>query len=67
MVPIDTNFKKDVLPDILDFNLRLVFCGSAPSPTSAAQHAYYAGFLLCNKVGTTPFGLILRYQSFKCS
>lgn len=43
MLPVDTNFKKDVLPDILDFNLRLVFCGSAPSPTSAAQHAYYAG------------------------
>ena len=43
MVPVDKSFEKDVLPDMLDFNLRLVFCGSAPSPRSATQHAYYAG------------------------
>tara|TARA_B100000902_G_C27124077_1_gene820166 strand:- start:385 stop:903 length:519 start_codon:yes stop_codon:yes gene_type:complete len=43
MVSVDKSFEKDVLPDMLDFNLRLVFCGSAPSPISAIQHAYYAG------------------------
>lgn len=32
-----------VLPDVLRPGLRLVFCGSAASPVSAAKGAYYAG------------------------
>jgi TDG/mug DNA glycosylase family protein len=32
-----------VLPDLLFPGLDLVFCGTAPSPTSAARGAYYAG------------------------
>src|SRR3954464_11234255 len=32
-----------VLPDVLVPGLKLVFCGTAPSPTSAARGAYYAG------------------------
>ena len=32
-----------VLPDLLRPGLDLVFCGTAPSPTSAARGAYYAG------------------------
>src|SRR3954462_737844 len=32
-----------VLPDVLVPGLALVFCGTAPSPTSAARGAYYAG------------------------
>ncbi len=31
-----------ILPDILRPGLRLVFCGTAPSPRSAAEKAYYA-------------------------
>jgi double-stranded uracil-DNA glycosylase len=32
-----------LLPDLLVPGLHLVFCGTAPSPTSAARRAYYAG------------------------
>src|ERR1700748_1051690 len=32
-----------ILPDLLRPGLDLVFCGTAPSPTSAARRAYYAG------------------------
>lgn len=32
-----------LLPDLLVPGLDLVFCGTAPSPTSAARRAYYAG------------------------
>lgn len=31
-----------VLPDILQSGLKVVFCGTAPSRRSAAEHAYYA-------------------------
>ncbi|WP_145669558.1 mismatch-specific DNA-glycosylase [Bradyrhizobium stylosanthis] len=32
----------DILPDLLSRNLTVVFCGTAPGRTSAAQRAYYA-------------------------
>lgn len=32
----------DLLPDLLGSNLKLVFCGTAPSSASAAAMAYYA-------------------------
>jgi TDG/mug DNA glycosylase family protein len=32
-----------ILPDLLVPGLKLVFCGTAPSPISAARRAYYAG------------------------
>lgn len=35
----DTNH---VLPDVLESGLVVVFCGTAPSRRSAAEHAYYA-------------------------
>ena len=31
-----------ILPDLLDQHLRIVFCGTAPSPRSAEMQAYYA-------------------------
>ena len=31
-----------VLPDLLDLNLKMVFCGTAVSKTSAKKRAYYA-------------------------
>jgi TDG/mug DNA glycosylase family protein len=34
---------EDILPDLLAPGLRLVFCGTAASPTSARRGAYYAG------------------------
>ena len=43
-LPSSSNERQiDVLPDVLDYNLRVVFCGSAPSPQSAIESAYYAG------------------------
>jgi TDG/mug DNA glycosylase family protein len=33
----------DILPDILEPNLRVVFCGMAAGTASAAKGAYYAG------------------------
>lgn len=33
----------DVLPDVLDFDLDVVFCGTAAGAASAKQGAYYAG------------------------
>ncbi len=33
---------KDLLPDLLAPNLKLLFCGTAPSTASAAAKAYYA-------------------------
>jgi len=41
MVSADQQLK-DVLPDVLVADLDLVFCGTAPSNTSAAARAYYA-------------------------
>jgi TDG/mug DNA glycosylase family protein len=32
-----------MLPDVLDFNLKAVFCGTAAGPTSARIQQYYAG------------------------
>lgn len=48
-----------VLPDLLRRGLRLVFCGTAPSPRSAAVGAYYAGpgnkfWRTIHAVGLTP-------------
>ena len=43
MSSIVSNLDNEVLPDVLDHNLRIIFCGSAPSPKSAAEVAYYAG------------------------
>ena len=33
----------DILPDILEPGLKVLFCGVAASPSSARQRAYYAG------------------------
>lgn len=33
----------DVLPDVLERELRVVFCGTAPGAASAKAGAYYAG------------------------
>jgi len=46
----------DVLPDILQPGLQVVFCGSAASSRSASKGAYYAGpgnkfWMILNKVG----------------
>jgi double-stranded uracil-DNA glycosylase len=35
--------RADVLPDLLDHGLRVVFCGTAASAVSATRRAYYAG------------------------
>lgn len=48
----------DVLPDILQPDLALVFCGSAASRRSASRGAYYAGpgnrfWIILHKVGLT--------------
>ncbi len=32
-----------ILPDVLDYNLRIVFCGTAAGDVSAMRGAYYAG------------------------
>ena len=32
-----------MLPDVLDFNLKIVFCGTAAGTTSARRGQYYAG------------------------
>lgn len=62
-----------VLPDVLQPGLRLVFCGTAASPTSAAVGAYYAHpgnafWRTLAEVGLTPrqldpaeFRLLPRY------
>jgi TDG/mug DNA glycosylase family protein len=51
---------KHILPDLLLPGLKLVFCGTAPSPTSAARGAYYAGpgnrfWSILAETGLTPF------------
>lgn len=33
---------EDIVADVLDFDLRVVFCGTRPSATSALRRAYYA-------------------------
>ena len=48
-----------LLPDLLEPNLKLVFCGTAPSKASAAAKAYYAKpgnkfWPTLHKVGITP-------------
>ena len=37
-----TTLVSDVLPDVLEVGLALVFCGTAASPVSARAGAYYA-------------------------
>jgi TDG/mug DNA glycosylase family protein len=48
-----------VLPDILEPNLRIIFCGTAVSARSAKVGAYYAGpqnqfWIVLHEVGLTP-------------
>jgi len=48
-----------LVPDLLAPNLRLVFCGTAPSTASAAAHAYYAKpgnyfWPTLHRIGLTP-------------
>ncbi|MHC1480304.1 mismatch-specific DNA-glycosylase [Frateuria aurantia] len=38
----ETTAPPPVLPDLLEPGLKLIFCGTAPSRRSAAEHAYYA-------------------------
>jgi TDG/mug DNA glycosylase family protein len=63
-----------VLPDVLAFNLEIVFCGTAASKTSAHREAYYAGpgnyfWRTLHRVGLTPrqfspeeYGNLLQFQ-----
>lgn len=58
----------DVLPDVLAPGLKVVFCGTAASPTSAAVGAYYAGpgnrfWPTLHRVGLTP--ILLAPQNFR--
>ena len=51
-----------ILPDVLDHNLRIIFCGSAAGRVSALEGAYYAGpgnrfWPTLHKVGLTPYCL----------
>lgn len=48
-----------ILPDVLEFNLDIVFCGTAAGDKSAARKAYYAGhgnlfYLTLATCGYTP-------------
>ncbi|MFO0996480.1 MAG: mismatch-specific DNA-glycosylase [Alphaproteobacteria bacterium] len=64
---------RDILPDVLEPGLRLVFCGSAAGTASARRRAYYAGpgnrfWPTLFDVGLTPrllapceFRTVLRY------
>jgi TDG/mug DNA glycosylase family protein len=50
---------KHLVPDLLAPNLRLVFCGTAPSKASAREHAYYAHpgnqfWKTLHRIGITP-------------
>jgi TDG/mug DNA glycosylase family protein len=56
-----------VLPDVLDPNLRIVFCGVAVGDASARRGAYYAGpgnrfWSVLFEVGLTP--VLLRPEQF---
>ncbi len=56
-----------ILPDVLDYNLRVVFCGSAASRVSAREGAYYAGpgnrfWHTLHAIGLTPY--CLKPQAF---
>ncbi len=58
----------DILPDILDCGLDVVFCGSAVGPKSAERRSYYAGpgnkfWQILADVGLTPHRL--RPSQFK--
>lgn len=51
-----------VLPDVLDYELKLVFCGTAASAVSARQGAYYANpsnyfWRTLYRIGLTPHQL----------
>ncbi len=57
-----------VLPDVLDHDLRIVFCGSAAGRVSAARGAYYAGpgnrfWPMLAATGLTP--RLLRPEEFQ--
>ena len=57
-----------VLPDVLDHNLKIVFCGSAAGRVSAARSAYYAGpgnrfWPMLVATGLTP--RLLRPEEFR--
>ncbi len=63
----------DILPDVLEPGLSVVFCGSAASSRSASRRAYYAGpgnrfWTILYKVGLAPecllpenYAEVLRY------
>ena len=58
----------DILPDILDRGLDVVFCGTAVGPKSAEQRSYYAGpgnkfWQILADIGLTPHRL--RPSQFK--
>jgi TDG/mug DNA glycosylase family protein len=53
----------DVLPDLLQPGMRVVFCGTAPSTASAKAQAYYAGpgnafWQVLHLTGLTPVELV---------
>ena len=55
--------ENDLVPDLLAENLRLVFCGTAPSAASAQAKAYYAKpgnkfWRTLHQVGLTPHQLL---------
>ena len=57
-----------ILPDVLDHDLRIIFCGSAAGRVSALKGAYYAGpgnrfWPTLHAVGLTPY--CLRPQAFR--
>ncbi len=60
-------FSRQVLPDVLAPEMRVVFCGTAPGTASAQAGAYYAGpgngfWATLHEVGLTP--VLLRPAEF---
>lgn len=56
---LSSNPDEYIVPDVLQPGLKLVFCGTAPSKTSAAAGAYYANpqnkfWRVLHQVGLTP-------------
>ena len=52
-----------ILPDLLDFNLNIIFCGMAASKKSKQVNAYYAG--PCNKFWKTLYNVGLTSKKLK--
>lgn len=64
---LELNDGADILPDVLQPNLRLVICGSAAGTVSAQRGAYYAGpvnrfWPILAQIGLTP--RLLRPDEF---